>query len=395
MHIGCAQEIITPSLERTVYLAGFDHNRRAQSVHDDLYVRALALVYGETRVVVAALDLIGLGRRHCQEVERRVNDAKPGTRTLLSCTHTHHGPDTIGFWGPDTITSGVDPLYLESLKDKVVRAALMALGRIKPATLRATSVQVAGLAKNARDPDILDEELSCLQFYCPDRDVPLVTWLIFPCHPEVLWDQNPHITSDYIFSLRRVVEAETSAPCLAMVGAIGGMMTPDVEEHSFAEAEHMGRTLAHAALEVLDGVPAAPVRRLAHIRQEYTIPMTNPLFLLAMENGLLPDLLTDKGAVSTQANLLQVGPAWLFGVPGELLPHLGLAFKEKMRENGAGVPAIVGLTDDELGYILPQEVYVYPDDPFEPGEHYEETMSIGPQAGPRLNAALVALLARK
>jgi hypothetical protein len=180
-----------------------------------------------------------------------------------------------------------------------------------------------------------------------------------------------------------------------MVGSIGGMMTPDVEEHSFAEAEHMGRTLAHAALEVLDGVPAAPVRRLAHIRQEYTIPMTNPLFLLAMENGLLPDLLTDKGAVSTQANLLQVGPAWLFGVPGELLPHLGLAFKEKMRENGAGVPAIVGLTDDELGYILPQEVYVYPDDPFEPGEHYEETMSIGPGAGPRLNAALVALLARK
>jgi hypothetical protein len=122
--------------------------------------------------------------------------------------------------------------------------------------------------------------------------------------------------------------------------------------------------------------------------------MTNPLFLLAMENGLLPDLLTHKGAVSTEANLLQVGPAWLFGVPGELLPRLGLAYKEKMRENGAEVPAIVGLTNDELGYILPQEVYVYPDDPFEPGEHYEETMSIGSEAGPRLNAALVTLLAR-
>ena len=152
-------------LERPVYLAGFGQNRRAQSVHDDLCVRALALVFGETRVDVAALDLIGLGRRYCQEIERRVNEAEPGTRTLLSCTHTHHGPDTIGLWGPDTITSGV--------------------------------------------------------------------------------------------------------------------------------------------------------------------------------------------------------------------------------------PAIVGLTNDELGYILPQEAYVYPDDPFEPGEHYEETMSIGPGAGPRLNAALVALLARK
>jgi hypothetical protein len=179
-----------------------------------------------------------------------------------------------------------------------------------------------------------------------------------------------------------------------MVGALGGMMTPDVEEHSFAEAEHIGRTLALAALQALQGVPSEPVTCLAHARQEYSIPMTNPLFLLAMENGLLPALLTDKGAINTEANLLKIGPAWFFGVPGELLPQLGLAFKEKMRERGARVPIVAGLTNDELGYILPQEVYVFPDDPFAPGDNYEETMSIGPEAGPRLGAALAALLSQ-
>ena len=168
LSIGYAQEIITPSLERPVYLAGFDQNRRAESVHDDLYVRALALVLGETEVVVAALDLIGLGRQHCQEIERRVNVAKPGTRKFLSCTHTHHGPDTIGLWGPDTARSGVDPLYMDSLKDKIVGAMLAALDQMAPAEMRLALVQVSGLAKNARDPDILDEELTCLQFSCPD-----------------------------------------------------------------------------------------------------------------------------------------------------------------------------------------------------------------------------------
>ncbi len=394
LQIGYAQDTITPSLERPVYLAGFGQNRLAESVHDDLYVRALALAHDDARLVVAALDLIGLGRQHCREIEQRVRAEAPGVRLLLSCTHTHHGPDTIGLWGPDMTTSGVDPDYLDSLKDKITAAALAAWSRLQPALVRSASVYVSGVVKNARDPDILDEELTCLQFCHPETAAPLATWLVYPCHPEVLWDENPHITSDYVGALRQAVEAETSAPCLVVVGAIGGMMTPDVEEHTFASAEHVGHTLARAALGALSGCTAAPIEGLEHSRREYTVPMTNPLFHIAIGAGLLTNLLDDGGAVTTEANLLKVGSVWLLGVPGELLPELGLAYKAGMREAGAKFPAIVGLTNDELGYILPHEVYVYPDDPFEPGEHYEETMSIGPEAGPHLTMALRDLLAR-
>jgi hypothetical protein len=392
LQIGYAQDTITPSLARPVYLAGFGQNRTAESVHDDLYMRALALQVGEVRLVAVALDLIGLGRHHCQEIERRVQEDAPGTRLFLACTHTHHGPDTIGLWGPDMTTPGVDPEYLSNLKEKVVTTALAALAKVKPALLRCASVQVAGVAKNARDPAIVDEELTCLQFCDPKTSAPLATWLIYPCHPEVLWEHNPHITSDYPDPLRRVVEAETGAPCLFMSGAIGGMMTPAVEEHSFVEAVQMGRTLARAALGALSREQAMPVERLEHCRHEYTIPLTNPLFRMAMEAGLLPNLLNDDGTLTTEANLLRIGPAWLLGVPGELLPKLGLALKAEMRQAGAGTAAVTGLTNDELGYILPQEDFVYPDNPFDPGEHYEETMSIGPEAGPRLAAATRLLL---
>jgi hypothetical protein len=37
MKVGYAQTIITPSLDRPVFLAGFGHNRRAESIHDDLF----------------------------------------------------------------------------------------------------------------------------------------------------------------------------------------------------------------------------------------------------------------------------------------------------------------------------------------------------------------------
>ena len=390
--VGYAQHTITPSLERQVYLAGFGQNRRAQTVHDDLYVRALAMVLEDTHVVLAALDLLGLSRNHCQEIERRVDERAPGTRLILACTHTHHGPDTLGLWGPDTTTSGADPDYIASLKDTVVDTVLAALGQSQLARLRSASVHVPGVAKNARDPQIVDDELTCVQCCHPESGATLATMLIFPCHPEVLWEHNPHITSDYPGFLRRRVEAETGAPSLFFAGALGGMMTPDVQDHSFEEAEAMGDTLAQAALGALRGVQATTVEVLEHARREFAIPMKNPLFQLAMAGGLLPDALTDEGMVSTEANLLRIGPVWLAGVPGELLPKLGLAMKADLRQAGAQVAGVVGLVNDELGYILPQEDYVYPEDPFEPGDHYEETMSIGPEAGPRLLAALRAML---
>ncbi len=58
---GHAQAVITPNLERSVFLAGFGQNRRAESVHDDLYAHALATQFGTTTVLMIALDLLGLG----------------------------------------------------------------------------------------------------------------------------------------------------------------------------------------------------------------------------------------------------------------------------------------------------------------------------------------------
>jgi hypothetical protein len=391
--IGYAQHTITPSLGRKVYLAGFGQNRTAQSVHDDLYVRALALELESTRVALAALDLLGLSRMHCQEVERRVNERAPNTRLILACTHTHHGPDTLGLWGPDTSNSGVDPDYIAGLKDTLVDTTLGALGQLQPARLRSASAHVSGVARNARDPQIVDDELTCIQFCHPESGAPLATMLVFPCHPEVLWEHNPRITSDYPGFLRRRVEAETGAPSLFFAGALGGMMTPDVQDHSFEEAEAMGDILARAALDALHGARAIAVGTLEHNRCEFSIPMENLLFQMAMTGGLLPHALTDEGTVSTEANLLKIGPIWLAGVPGELLPKLGLTLKAELRQAGAQMAAVIGLANDELGYILPQEDYVYPGDTFEPGDHYEETMSVGPEAGPRLLSAMRAMLA--
>ncbi len=389
--VGYAQAVITPPLDPPAYLAGFGRNRVAQSVHDDLYARVLLLDGFEQRIALVALDLIGLTYQHCREVAALVNKTLIGTEVLIACTHVHHGPDTIGLWGPDLSISGVNPAYMRDLKSTIVRLINEAAQTLQTAAVRAISVPVIGLAKNARNPDVRDEELSCLQFVRPGSAAPLVTWLIYPCHPEVLWDGNPHITSDYVHTLRARIEAETNAPAIFMAGALGGMMTPDVRDHSFDESAAMGEALAAAALRVLSRAVVQPVTALSHQRREFTLPIQSPLLEQAVEVGLLPEIRDKDGLVTTEASVTRIGSAWIAAVPGELLPELGLLIKGEMKAEGALLPIVVGLANDEIGYILPAEDYIYPDNPYEPGEHYEETMSLGPQTAPRLLAALRSL----
>ncbi len=439
--IGYAQQTITPSLDRKVYLAGFDRNRPAMGVHDDLYVRALALELGGTRLVLAALDLLGLPRVYCQAVEARVNEQAPGTRLILASTHTHHGPDTIGMWGRNWFRSGVDPVYMATVQHKVVETALNAVRAVsrsqvgqglptatppprsetlgeqqktsgkrlesEAVALATTATRVPGVAKNSRDPDILDEELTCLQFRHITTQEPLATLLIFPCHPEVLWRDNVYITSDYPGYLRQAVERATGAPCLFFPGALGGMMTPDVPAHSFIEAERMGTTLADAALEALARAEVVPVETLSHAVEVYDVPLTNVLVKLARWLGLFPrgviykrsgviykrsGVIASHNRVTTEANRVDIGPIRLATGPGEVLPKLGLRIKAQLRETGAPLASFIGLANDELGYILPKEDFVYPGNPFNPGAHYEETMSVGPEAGSRLMAALEKMM---
>jgi hypothetical protein len=246
------------------------------------------------------------------------------------------------------------------------------------------------LAKNARNPEIVDDELTLAQFTADDGK-PLVSLFNFPCHPEVLWEHNPHITADYVGYLRDEAEKQTGVPCIFFAGGLGGMMTPDVKDHSFEEAEFMGKKLAGEGINALSKVESQ--RSDVSIQKKIIrAKLINPLYKIAFWRKLLPDTRNKNGQIETEVNLIKIGDLWLATVPGELLPKLGLRLKARLLESGAGVAGIVGLANDELGYILPVEDFKYPWNPFKPGKHYEETNSIGKEIAPKVMSALDELL---
>jgi hypothetical protein len=390
MKIGYSQNVITPALDKPVYLAGFGNNRRATTIHDDLYVRALAIQTEQTTLVLVALDLIGFFRPDVQQVLQRVHESNPQLQIIIASTHTHHGPDTMGLWGPDDKTCGVDMEYMSTLKQKIVDTILASLSTLQPASVKWTSVHVPGLAKNARNPEIVDDELTLAQFIAADNK-PLATLFNFPCHPEVLWEHNPNITSDYVGYLRDDVEKLTGAPCIFFAGALGGMMTPDVKDHSFPEAEFMGKKLVEAGLASLSKVESQ-TSNVSIEKKEIKAKLTNILYKLAFGRKLLPDVRDKQGYVHSEVNLIKIGDLWFATVPGEMLPKLGLSLKKQLLEAGAKVVGVIGLANDELGYILPTEDFKYPWNPFKPGKHYEETNSIGKAIAPRVMEGMKSLL---
>jgi len=393
MKVGYAQNIITPSLERPVFLAGFGNNRRAQTVHDDLFVRALTIQDDRTTLILAALDLIGFFSHDVRDVIRNLRASNTFTalnpEVIIASTHTHHGPDTMGLWGPDDKTCGVDPQYMAATKEKIAGTILASLSAREPASVKWTSVPVPGVAKNARNPEIVDDELTLAQF-SSDGKV-LATLFNFPCHPEVLWEHNPNITSDYPGCLRKKVEEQTGASCIFFAGALGGMMTPDVRDHSFEEAEIMGNELAEEGLKALAMVEGQSSTVFIQ-KKEIRARLTNILYKLAFRRRLLPDMRDPHGCIHSEVNLIKIGGLWLATVPGELLPKLGLQIKASMRSAGAETAGVIGLANDELGYILPIEDFKYPWNPFRPGKHYEETNSIGKDIGPQVLEGIRMLL---
>lgn len=241
---GADARSIQPSLDRPVYLAGFSRNRKASGTHDPLMVRTLAVSDGRVTIVLAVCDLIGLLRNDVHDIRARValGRARQGDRPVhlaVACTHTHSGPDTIGLWGPDMQTTGYDPAYAEFVKQQVADSALCAMANLRPARLRAAMICVPGIVRNFRDPHILDEKLAVLQAVAADGAT-VFTLLNFPCHPEVMDDDNTLITADMAGFACRAVERESGGVGVWASGHQGGMMSPDTSVRTFDECRCMG-----------------------------------------------------------------------------------------------------------------------------------------------------------
>ncbi len=440
---------LSPDLRgRPVWLAGFGTGRRAESVNDPLCARALVLHDGRTTLALVALDLVGIFHPDVERIRERIAARAAVDLVVVAATHTHHGPDTMGLWGPLPMVSGVDERYLARVREETADLVVRLCGDLQPARIAfaETRAPVDGFVRDSRDPVVFDDTLSALVVEGSDGAGAIGTVVNWACHPETLWSRNPHVTADYCgYACRRMEEA-LGGTAVFFSGALGGLLTPDPVrnaqgdvQHTFAEAERIGRGIADRALAALASAPRLRAAPLRFAQRRLFVRVDNPRYHLAMRVGAIRRSAVDAqgrpfrglptrtnvGHVATEVCAFSVGPSVWVTVPGELFPELAVGGYDGSRSAGKPVVApgnpnppalerapgppylrermaapftfLIGLGNDELGYLVPEYDFKVNDksplwEPEPPGDHYEETNSVGAGAAGTIVGALADLL---
>ena len=440
LRVGFARVKTNPDLsnaERPVSLAGFNQNRQATAIHDDLWAIACVLDDGYARLGIVALDAIGFFHDDVVRVRQRLTAEWQLDYVVVCSTHNHSTPDLMGLWGPHPLRSGVDPRY----REQVIAACATALGgagsNLQPARLAVHEIPCPseGLVADARPPRVFDPDIRVLHFVHATNDTTLGTVVGWANHPETPWSRNTEITSDFCGYLRDALErgvtvdGQTVARGVGGVhlyvnGAIGGLMTTspgvkvrdpylgqDFQKPSHEKARAVGHQLAARILPRLTSsdLPLTKSAPLSIRARTMGVRVDNNLYLAGGFLGLLDRGYVRWRTVRSEVALLRVGDASIACVPGELYPEIANGGIESpagadfaiqpvevppLRELMPGrVKFLFGLANDEVGYLLPKSQWDR-QSPFTYGDKnapYGEINSCGPDAAGSVHAALTEL----
>lgn len=268
---GASRIDITP--DPGIELMGYGARRGvASGVHDPLRARALCLSHAETAkaVVLVVADLCLITTEQAATVRQRIakRSGVDAAAILISCTHTHSGPDT-GLTA--RMSRREEPAYTTRLLEDMAEAGVRAWDARQPAQLLWTRAEARIGRNRRREGGPLDPEILVLQVM-ERGGAPLTTLFHHACHGTVLGHDNLEISADWPGAAAARIEAETGAVALFLLGAHAdidprtrGLMDLAIDGQSlglgFDAVSVLGGEVAEAVLAALDratGGDAAP-----------------------------------------------------------------------------------------------------------------------------------------
>lgn len=324
-------------------------------------------------------------------------------------------------------------------------------------TVDATTGSTMNYVNDTRDPVLYDPTVTIVRFMDAGApDTTIGSWINWSAHAEYAGSRNNQLTPDYVYNLRTYIEQGFPSEGLAGLGgtavffngALGGQVGPGggvhpigtdglpIADSGLPKSEAAGRNVARLALQAIHAVTTdetdtsieyrsapifARVRNLAWCYGYLAGVFDRQMFGFDPHRGCNA---ANVPWISSRVTYLRVGPVATITAPGELHPDLWIGYdarwswgqptvtttenapdlsrappppylRDLMLANpGVRVAFVSGLTEDFLGYIIPQFNFVLGSPPYigeAAGDHYEETNSTGPDSEQHLAGAMRAL----
>lgn len=409
------------------FMSGYGSNKKVDGMYEPLIVRSAALSGGGFTAIFTVFDLTGMTYPDTRAIRDAIKRAVPGVdEVCVSFTHSHAAIDTMGLWGDaENLVSGRFPDYIALCAERAVLSAEAAAADMRRGQLFFGQTEVRGVLFDPRPPVVTLPFLSRFRFE-PEDGSEGFSILHFNCHPESLGGENTYISPDYPAEMLKVYQNDRHIRAMFVNGCVGGMQTNaqlyDADGNPLCPRENMlemGRILGKAAGRIED--EACP-ESLSVITKEVYIPLENKNFVEAAKAGLIcerPEYAGDRAGFvkKTEVGIAEIGGLKIALMPGELFPELAVGgflsdfdcANPGIKPEGTvyqalGLPRgklflVFGLTNDEIGYILPEnDFFLDSDNPYGANaidgngrRHYEETNSVGPKTAGMLLAALAGL----
>lgn len=376
--VGTAQTSITPQMG--AYIAGDKNNRQFTGVHDSIYVKAVVVSDAKQTMAFLVYDCIGMLNPTLEEVRAKLGQKLPAnyldpSHIVMSSTHTHSGPDVVGIWGADQMSSGVDKAYMEALVQKSSEVLYAAWENREPTKIVYVESEFgADWVYNISDSLNLDRALTSMQFLNKDGKS-LATLNNFACHPTIMDGVSSEVSADYVSGMYNVLNDSLGGVNLFLQGAIGGWVQPEYEPKNFASVEKRGKKLGQRILQELKSPQALVGDSIAFQSRKVMLPVSNQNFQALAQYGIIDRTITDS--VQTELAWFSIGEAQFVTHPGESTPTHSKQSKQLMKAGGPKF--VLGLGMDALGYILTPDFYV--EEPTVKHSGYLQVMSIDPEAG--------------
>lgn len=397
---GYSEKEIVINKDDKYYIAGYKGGRYFTDILDYQKAKAFYMNYYGEETLLITIDCVGLTSEYVNQIRKKLNF---NFKVNVISTHTHAGVDTMGLWGPAAV-EGKDEIFMNKLIDAAVSAGKDAYNNRKEGKLTFGSIETNDILIDSRDPLVYDKNIYQLKFISNDN-TESTRLVFFSAHAESLRGDNTKISADFPSEMANIIKQKTNDNMMYFPGAIGGLvMTDTFDEDDF---ENNRKITAQKLVEYVLNIKEEEItsKDFEQVTVKFKTKLENTLFkyykfLGILKNKITKNPFTNSYYLMTELSIIKIGDIAITLIPGEIFPELvyGGAITNSLVDNtnpetlvdlakeyNINKLIIVGLANDEIGYIIPPSDFLvnskYPyvqnitDDKGE--NHYEETMSVG------------------
>lgn len=450
-NVGYKSVSIVPDdvLTSPYFTAGYFNNYMGKNpvtkVLDDQCFRAVCVNdnSGNGTAVFVSLDGFALTNTNVRKLRARLADFIEANNIVsidVTTTHSHYLIDTsglgvsllpfigenikAGLLGTTDQLSSTNEKFMEGLFSKGAQAIKDAFNAMQPGKLYYRATDIGEMINDKQTPIVFDPNVNTIRFV-PDNKAANEIWLVNAgIHPTGYDRNSTEVSAEYPYAIVKYAKELAGADVAFYQGAQEEISKGETPEGAtdFDRIQAYGKKIVERIMTPDSEVALEPYLNVTHA--EIFLPIENPILMMAAKLNVINSTCVDTtgkledALLITELGYIEFGSKLAIAqAPGEIAPEIawggaktaaeswnGTDWKYPSMQTLSGRKLIVfGLTNDEIGYIIPDNDVATtladalggmlgPDSYGPRNSHYAEMLTVNRNAGSYIMDYFTAML---